>query len=139
MQAGHRSVPHTADTRIEAWAATREVCVAELVAAMVETFADVRTARRTGTATFEITNDSDEQALVEVLGEIIFLMDTADAIPVRASVVAAEREGYTVSLDVTGIDQVELVGAVPKAVSLHDLRFEERPDGGWSCGVTLDV
>ena len=67
------------------------------------------------------------------------LMDTADVIPVRASIVAAEREGYTVSLDVTGIDQVELVGAVPKAASLHDLRFEERPDGWWSCGVTLDV
>jgi SHS2 domain-containing protein len=32
------------------------------------------------------------------------------------------------------------VGAVPKAVSLHDLRFA--PDAGtgqWSCAVTIDV
>jgi SHS2 domain-containing protein len=31
-----------------------------------------------------------------------------------------------------------MVGAVPKAVSLHELRFDGGP-AGWSCGVTLDV
>ncbi|SCE66445.1 Archease protein family (MTH1598/TM1083) [Micromonospora haikouensis] len=74
---GRRSVAHTADVRIEAWAPDREGCVAEAVAAMVETFADT-----------------------------------------------------------TGA--VELVGAVPKAVALQELRFGPGPRG-WSCAVTLDV
>jgi SHS2 domain-containing protein len=39
--AGHRTVPHTADLRIEAWAATREECLAEAVRGLVGSFAAV--------------------------------------------------------------------------------------------------
>lgn len=38
---GHRTVPHTADLRIEAWAPTAELCIAEAVRAMVWGFADL--------------------------------------------------------------------------------------------------
>jgi SHS2 domain-containing protein len=138
MQSGHRSVPHTADTRIEAWASTREFCVAEAVTAMVEAFADISGARQTDTAAFEVAEDSDEDLLVEVLAEVIYLMDTADVVPLRASIAPAEEEGYDVRFEVTGVDQIEVIGAVPKAVSLHGLRFAEHADG-WSCSVTLDV
>jgi SHS2 domain-containing protein len=138
MQSGHRSVPHTADSRIEAWAPTRELCVAEAVTAMVETFADTTSARQTDVAAFEVAEDSDEGLLVEVLSEVIYLMETADVLPLRATVRPAEEEGYDVRFAVTGLDQTELVGAVPKAVSLHGLRFDENADG-WSCSVTLDV
>jgi SHS2 domain-containing protein len=31
-----------------------------------------------------------------------------------------------------------LPGAVPKAVTLHELRFA-RSEAGWSCAVTIDV
>ncbi|WP_020577201.1 archease [Actinopolymorpha alba] len=137
MRAGHRSVPHTADTRIEAWAPTRESCVTEAVTAMVEAFVDLSTAEQTDSASFEVSEDTDEDLLVTVLSEVIYLMDTADVIPLRARLDPAE-EGYDVHFDVTGIDQLELVGAVPKAVSLHGLRFDDRPDG-WFCSVTLDV
>ncbi|HEV8559398.1 MAG TPA: archease [Actinophytocola sp.] len=45
---GHRAVPHTADIRIEAWAPTREACLGEAVAALVESFADPATPVRRG-------------------------------------------------------------------------------------------
>jgi SHS2 domain-containing protein len=138
MQSGHRSVPHTADTRIEAWAPTRELGVAEAVTAMVETFADTTSAEQTDVATFEVAEDSDEDLLVEVLSEVIYLMETADVLPLRATVQPAEEEGYDVRFAVTDLDQAELIGAVPKAISLHGLRFEETTDG-WFCAVTLDV
>jgi len=38
---GHRSVPHTADLRIEAWGPTREDSIAEAVRGLVESFADI--------------------------------------------------------------------------------------------------
>lgn len=38
---GHRSVPHTGDLRVEAWAPTREECIAEAVRGMVASFADL--------------------------------------------------------------------------------------------------
>jgi SHS2 domain-containing protein len=138
MQPGHRSVPHTADARIEAWAPTRELCIAEAVTAMVETFADLASATPIDVAVFEVAEDGDEDLLVAVLSEVVYLMETADVLPLGATVEPAEEQGYDVRFEVTGIDQAELIGAVPKAVSLHGLRFDENPDG-WACAVTLDV
>jgi SHS2 domain-containing protein len=37
------------------------------------------------------------------------------------------------------IEAVSIVGAVPKAVSLHELRFGRVTGGGWRCHVTVDV
>ncbi|MGH8836946.1 MAG: archease, partial [Actinomycetes bacterium] len=37
---GHRAVAHTADARVQAWAPTRERCIAEAVLGTVETFLD---------------------------------------------------------------------------------------------------
>ena len=39
--AGHRTVPHTADLRIEAWAVTCEECLAEALRGLVGSFAAV--------------------------------------------------------------------------------------------------
>lgn len=38
---GHRSVPHTADLRIEAWAPTRDGCIRQAVLGTVESFLDL--------------------------------------------------------------------------------------------------
>lgn len=138
MQVGHRSVPRDTDARIEAWAPTREGCVAEAVVAMVETFADIRAARPSDVATFEVpTEDTDEDLLVTVLGEVLCLLDTADVVPIRADLEPIE-EGYDVRFEVVEIDRLALVGAIPSGVSARGLTFE--PDGdGWTCRVTLDV
>jgi SHS2 domain-containing protein len=136
-ESGHRSVPHTADARIEAWAPTRERCVAEAVAAMVDGFADVSGAPPAGTVEFHVAPAADPDLLVSVLDRVIYLMDVDSRLPVSADVRAAEG-GLDVRLAMAEPDRVETFGAVPKAVSLHELRFAER-DGGWSCAVTLDV
>ena len=137
MDSGHRAVPHTADIRIEAWAPTREECVAQAVRGLVESFADVSRAVPTDTTTFEVTAETVEDRLVAVLDEVLFLLDTQDVLPLSA-VIEPTDGGDTVRFEVTGLDQVELVGTAPKAISLHELRIEEGPDG-WSCGVTVDV
>jgi hypothetical protein len=49
-QRGYRTLPHTADLRIEAWAPTREACLAEGVAGLVATFADTAKAEPEWTA-----------------------------------------------------------------------------------------
>jgi SHS2 domain-containing protein len=134
---GHGSVPHTADVRIEAWAPTRERCVAEAVAGMVDTFADVSGIAPTGTADLRVERESDEDLLVAVLDEVIYLLDTRDLLPV-ATEVTAVGVGLAVRFATAGIEGVPVVGAVPKAVSLHELRLERR-SGGWWCAVTLDV
>ncbi|WBB68612.1 archease [Micromonospora sp. WMMD812] len=135
---GHRCVPHTADVRIEAWAPTREACVAEAVAALVDTFTDTTGARPGPEREFRAPAADDEDLLVSVLDEVIYRMDTADELPLVTEVTDDGAGGLLVRWRMTGTDAVELIGAVPKAVSLHELRFA--PDGGrWSCAVTLDV
>lgn len=131
---GHRNVPHTADTRIEAWAPTREVCHAEAVAGLVASFVDTTGARPVRTATVDLTADSDADTLVEVLDEVIYLLDTQGEVPIDTEI----GPGPTMRLRLTPLAGVRATGAAPKAVTLHDLRFE-RTDGGWFCAVTIDV
>ncbi|WP_413644508.1 archease [Micromonospora sp. RTP1Z1] len=135
---GHHMVPHTADVRIEAWAPDREGCVAEAVTALVGTFVDASGATPEADVEFHVPPGADEDLLVGVLDEVIFRMETEGELPLATEVRAADDGGLTMRWRATGTDAVELVGAVPKAVSLHELRFG--PDGnGWSCAVTLDV
>ncbi|MGW4500419.1 archease [Micromonospora sp. NPDC004336] len=135
---GHRCVPHTADVRVEAWAPTREECVAEAVAALVDTFVDPAGAAPDGEREFRAPAGDDEDLLVAVLDEVIFRMETEGELPLRTEVTDDGAGGLTVRWRTTDTDAVELVGAVPKAVSLHELRFG-RDGAGWSCAVTLDV
>ncbi|WP_426502565.1 archease [Dactylosporangium sp. McL0621] len=135
--AGHRSVPHTADMRIESWAPAREQCVVEAVAAMVGTFAEVSGAVPTATVRFRAGPGSDADLLVAVLDEVIYLIDTTGRLPIAAQVEAGDG-ALDVRLSMVNAGQVELVGAVPKGVSLHELRFG-REGSGWSCSVTIDV
>ncbi|MFG2057474.1 archease [Micromonospora sp. NPDC048930] len=135
---GHRNVPHTADVRIEAWAPDREGCVAEAVAAMVDGFVDATGVAAEAETEHRVPPGDDADLLVGVLDEVIFRLDTRGDVPLETEVRPAEDGGLLVRWQVVGADAVEAVGAVPKAVSLHELRFG--PDeAGWSCAVTLDV
>ena len=137
---GHRLLPHTADVRFEAWAPTREECIAEAVVAAVETFVDVSTAEPTTDVAFQVDTGPPVDQLASVLDELIFLMDTRDVLPLRADVRAAANDGkLDVRFTMTSVTQAELIGAVPKAVSLYELAFAQNDDGHWHCLVTLDV
>ena len=132
-------IPHTADVRIEAWAPDREGCVAEAVAAMVESFVDTSGATADAEAEHRVPPGEDPDLLVSVLDEVIFRLETEAALPLETAVRAADDGGLLVRWRTADTDAVELIGAVPKAVSLHELRFGRDEGGGWSCAVTLDV
>jgi len=134
---GHRDVPHTADTRIEAWGPTREACLAEAVAGLVDSFADTTGARPTWTVTAPVTADTDPDALVAVLDEVIYVLDTQGGVPLQVECVPGAA-ALGLRLHLAAVDDVEITGAVPKAVTLHELRFA-RSEAGWSCAVTIDV
>lgn len=135
--AGHRLVPHTADLRIEAWAPTAEQCVVEAVRAMVRSFADLASAMPTARREFVVRPSDAETQLVAVLDEVIYRMDADDEIPLRVDV-RRQGRGLRVALTMVDVAQATVVGAVPKAVSLHRLRFDQ-DDTNWRCTVTIDV
>lgn len=134
---GHRAVPHTADVRIEAWGPTREDCLAEAVSGLVATFADTEAATPQATITTEVAADTDPDLLVAVLDEVIYLLDTRGVVPCRADLTPGPA-GIEMRLHVVPVRAVELTGAVPKAVTLHDLQLGPGT-GGWRGAATVDV
>lgn len=139
---GHRAVPHTADMRVEAWSPTAEGCIGEAVRAVVEGFADTSRAAVAGERAYAVTAQSDEDLLVSVLEEVVYRMDADGEIPLDVEVGAIRSAGAGRALSVrfrmADAGTAVPIGAVPKAVSLHDLRLRGSP-GGWTCRVTLDV
>lgn len=131
-------MPHTADVRIEAWAPDREGCLAEAVTALVDSFVDPAGATPDGQEEFRMPPGDDADLLVGILDEVIFRLETAGTLPLSGEVRPTGDGGLAVRWRTIGADAVEPVGAVPKAVSLHELRFGP-DDAGWSCAVTLDV
>ncbi|MFG1708950.1 archease [Nonomuraea sp. M3C6] len=138
---GHRVLPHTADIAVEAWADSREECLAEAVQALVESFADVGEAVPDDCVTVALGEESDEELLVSVLDEVIYQVEVYGRVPVDVSV--DERTGATrgqveVRMATVGVERARQVGAMPKAVSLHGLRFR-RMEGAWRAHVVVDV
>lgn len=137
--AGHRSLPHTADIRVEAWAPTRQECLAEAVTAVVESFADLSGCPPVGEVTALLDPGTDEDLLVDLLNEVIYQVDTAGQLPLAVAAEPLPDGGMQVRFRMADTQQAVPLGAAPKAVALHDLRFATDPDTGWSCAVTLDV
>ena len=137
IAAGHRGVPHTADLRIEAWAPSRDGCIRQAVLGTVDSFLDISSARPHRSLSRRLTAGSDDDLLVAVLEEVIFLLDTVGEAPVDLDL---QGGGGVAEVNFAMVDARTLpqVGAVPKAVSLNDLRLSH-DDNGWRCLVTLDV
>jgi SHS2 domain-containing protein len=139
-------VPHTADLRIEAWAGSCHECVAESLRGLVDSVADVRGAEATRTAECELTGVSPADLLASAAEEIIYILDTACQVPVSVRVRPAggpdqqqPAEGIVVTLELASVSVVEFVGAIPKAVSFHELSCEPDASGRWSATMTVDV
>ncbi|MER5910414.1 archease [Streptomyces sp. NPDC001982] len=134
---GHRSLPHTGDLRVEAWAPTREECIVEAVRGMVGSFADLPAAAFGVPRECVVSAGDDGRLLVAVLEEVIYRMDAADELPVDVAV-TPEPGGVRVRFTMTDSSTATQTGAVPKAVALHGLKLA-RNSHGWACRVTLDV
>ena len=126
---GHRTVPHTADLRIEAWAPTRGGCIGQAVLGAVDLDEEAPVDR--------VAGDSDGDLLVAALEEVIYLLDTTGQAPVGVEVGDADG-GIEMALEMADASALSQVGAVPKAVALNDLELSHSEDG-WRCSVTLDV
>ena len=134
---GHRSVPHTADLRIEAWAPTRDGCIRQAVLGAVQSFLDTSSVKPHQSRRRRVTGDRDDDLLVAALEEVIYLLDTTGEAPVDVKVSQADG-GVDMTFAMVDASAIPQVVAVPKAVSLNDLHLSQG-NGGWRCAVTLDV
>lgn len=135
---GYRLLEHTADMTLEAWAPTRTECLAEAVHALVGSFVDLSTALPSESFAVTLPRADDETLLVQLLDEAIYLLDVFTRVPIDAEVEDADDGGLLVHFATATPAEVEVIGAVPKAVSLHELSFGQE-NASWRCRVTVDV
>lgn len=138
---GHRRVPHTADLTVEAWGETRAACLEEAVEGLVASCVDRRgtgTRRERETVEVVVPRAEDEELLVALLEEVVFLLDGRGLVPVSVSVVEQGDGSLAACFAVVPVEDVEVVGAAPKAIARHRLRAGRR-DGRFSCRFTVDV
>ena len=136
---GHRSVPHTADLRIEAWGPTREDCIAEAVRGLVESFADISGITYQHATEHHLGAGSDADLLAAAVEEVIYRLDTDGTIPAAVEVSRAADGGIDLRLRVVDAAAAEIIGAAPKAASLSGLTCALDASGRWLCAVTIDV
>ena len=135
---GYRTVPHTADLRIEAWAESRDECVAEALRGLIASFADISDVQPARFLERLMTASSDADLLASAADEVIYILDVEGEIPVSVQVRPAGA-GIVVVLALARAEVVEITGAVPKAVSFHGLRCEPDATDRWSASMTIDV
>lgn len=135
---GHRVVEHTADQIIEAWGPTRAACLEEAVAGFVGTFADTRSATSARTETVELHTGDDTTLLLEALGEVVFLLDVENAVPVAVRVVDQD-EHVMVHLDLVDAGAVEATGPAPKGISHSGLDLSAADRDGWTARALIDI
>ncbi len=139
---GHRARAHTADVILEAWGPDLAACCEEVVAALVETYCDPAGCPPiVGRHEVHLEPSSDDEAVLQVLDEVIFLLDTSGAVPVGAQVragVGGDAAGLEVVILLADRAEVEPTGSVPKAVSRSGLVVERAPTG-LRCQVLVDL
>ncbi|TDD47365.1 archease [Nonomuraea terrae] len=135
MSRGHRTIPHTADIALEAWADSREECLAEVVKALVESFADAGSAASGESVAFTAPEEGDEELLAALLEEVIYQLEVHGRLTVD---VVPDPAGTGLRLVTVPAEAAEQVGATPKAVTGHDVRFGQE-NGRWHARVVVDV
>ncbi len=136
---GHRSVPHTADLRIEAWGPTREDCIAEAIRGLVESFAHISETTHRHATGHHLDADSDADLLAAAVEEVIYRLDSDGTIPAAFEVSRAADGGIDLTLQVVDAAAAEIIGAAPKAASLSGLTCALDASGRWLSAVTIDV
>ncbi|HEX6869540.1 MAG TPA: archease [Micromonosporaceae bacterium] len=137
-RSGHAILPHTADVMVSAWADTAEACLAEAVRGFVACFADTRASRPVRAVGFSFDPGPDTELLIEVLEEVVYLLDAGDEVPVQVALARTTHGGLVGEFGVAPRVAVPLVGAAPKGISRHQLRFEHLDDV-WRCRFVVDV
>lgn len=138
---GYRVLPHVADVILEAWAPERLGCFEAAVMGLVGAVVDVGDARADRRVEFAVAATSDEDLLVRLLEEVIFLVDAEGRIPVAVTVAEAP-EGLRGWFESVSVEQVEETGALPKGVSRSGVQFacdDRGAETRWRCRVMIDV
>lgn len=133
-----RWVDHTAEMQLEIEASSEKDVFAEAARALGELLG-LEEARAIGApdAQREVRCRATDRAtqLADWLGELVYLAELDEFVPERIDAITLTPGDVTA--DVHG--RIAAPPHLVKAVTYHDLAFEQQDDGSWHARVVLDV
>jgi|GEM_PF-3487605 len=135
---GHRIVPNTEGFVIEAWGESPSGCFAEALSALVEEFAVVSDQPTSRLLPLSETQGVGEDALGQLLEEVVDALAVFDVIPIRFHLAETEDGGVAGDMEVVPTRQAERAGPNPKAVSFHGLSMT-LDQATWRCRAQIEV
>jgi SHS2 domain-containing protein len=135
----HRVLPHTADTGVEATAASLPALMGELATGMFGLIATIEPSAAERWIEMRVESASLEDLVVDTLSELVYHSEAEDLIFCDFEVdMQPDTLAVTVRAGGVPVGAVEPDGPPIKAVTFHQLVVEER-DGGWFAQVYFDV
>lgn len=134
----HTVLSHTADTGLEATAATLDELLVELASGMFGLVAELEPCLPSAWLDVTAESASIEELAVDVLAELLAAAEIEDLVLCAFEVALGEE--WSASVRAGGVPVAEVTPSGPpiKAVTYHDLVVEERSDG-WFARVYFDV
>jgi SHS2 domain-containing protein len=135
---GHRVLPHTADVILEAWAPDFSSCCEQAAIALLALCIDGSRAAVVDHYRFDLRPATRESMILDLLDEIIFVLDTVQAVPVGVRARPRADGEIEVTLTLAERESVEAIGSAPKAISRSGVRVDDKP-GLVRCAFLVDV
>ena len=134
-KAGYQELEHTADWQLKAWGADVPSLFEQAALGMVDLSGIQLAANPRVTKELRLEAPDREILLVDFLSELLYLGETENIgfddfdLQVEDAVLHAKIEGAPIESQTKEI----------KAVTYHNLKIEERPDGVWEVNIVFDV
>jgi SHS2 domain-containing protein len=136
----YRVLEHTADTAIEAEAASLSGLVENLAYGMFDLMFDLTQVASRDTARVEVSSSTVEDLVVDALADLLFEAESRDLAFASFSARFAEGVGKARIIAAgSSVTTADLRGPPIKAVTYHDLVVRETGPGGWYGRVVFDV
>ena len=130
---------HTADTGIAVEADTFAEVLEWASRGMFELMYDLGDTDADRSVVIEVTANTAEDLLVDLLSELLYASEAHDVIPCRFEIADADATSARGTIGVTPMRSELLHGPPIKAVTYHELIVEEGDDGTWRAQVVFDV
>ena len=134
----YTTLPHTADTGIEASGDTLAALLENLAYGMFDLMYDVDELPGGESTQLDVVTGRPTELLVDVLSELIYRSESLD-VAYRNIAIAVGETTTTITATPASTSGAALKGPPIKAVTYHDLLVEEQPDGTWRGRVIFDV
>lgn len=120
---------HTADTGIEATAASFPELLRELATGMFELMGSAQPNATEQSVTVDVYSTSSQELVVDALSELLYLSEVEDLFFYRFDVAATGPGGIRITAAGVRNAAIELTGPPIKAVTYHDVAVEETEVG----------